>query len=111
MPCYSFSTASNAMWAECACSNPRPRVRLDSTLDSRGPLSVDCGAWDSQLSAPNPPCPITDPPWGMRSEATKNSPRLGLLDMFPVDEVALHSQHHIGCMIPHESTMDWMTPS
>lgn len=51
----------------------------------------------------------------MRSEATKNSPRLGLLDTFPVDEVALHSQHHIGhhitCMIPHESTTDRLTPT
>lgn len=37
----------------------------------------------------------------MRSEATKNSPRLGLLRMFPVDEVALHIQHHITCSTTH----------
>lgn len=47
----------------------------------------------------------------MRFEATKNSPRLGLHNTFPFDEVALHSQHRVACIIPHESTMDWMTPS
>lgn len=31
----------------------------------------------------------------------QNSPRLGLLSLFPVDEVALHLQHHITCSILH----------
>lgn len=53
--CYSFSTASNAMWAECACSNPSPRVRLDSTLDSsvRRLWSLGLSAFSPQSTLPH----------------------------------------------------------
>lgn len=106
---HSFSTASNAMWAEWGLQQPEPAC--PSRLYTKLSLSVDCGACDFSFQPPIHLAPSTGPPWGMRSEATKNSPRLGLHDMFPFDEVALHSQHRVVCIIPHRSTKDWMTPS
>lgn len=52
--------------------------------------------WNFQLSAPNPLLPHHRSTLGTRAPGRqKNSPRLGLLTMFSVDEVALHTQHHM----------------